>query len=143
MAQYKLNSLEAQVLKATECGGLNSLDLYGKIAPSTAYLNLASFVTDTLAVMAEQGVMLFRDGVWSHGPGAFTALSWLGELARAEQIKGKLTVATGRYSPPTDHYSGAELQTTCLRKGAYDYLGKPSRIGNEFVNHRTAHLAVI
>ena len=38
-------------------------------------------------------------------------------------------------------YTGEELKGTCLRKGAYDYLSLPSRMGGELVPHPQAHLS--
>lgn len=127
--------MEHQILSMLAAGAQTSEMLFENLQKVgiSELPGLADFVTDTLAVYYEQGLIEYTDGDWTLG----------------QEGKVRLVVAAQRQDRATPYkvapgsYEGAELSVTCLRKGAYDYLACPSLIAGQLVPHRTHNLSTL
>lgn len=140
---YKPNSFQHKVLTAlSRKEMLCHSELYEATEGVEKFLvSVGEFVTDCLSVMALHQYIVYYQEQWQLtlvGRALLTDLN-----RRAEQLQPRmLSVAAKKvFKPDVGCYDGAELQVVVSRKGAYDFLGLPSRFGNLLVPHPTAYLA--
>lgn len=137
---YATKGIEHRTLKALYEGITLGSDELLAIVKAEA-LSLADYVTDTLAAMAMAGMVLPVDRDWQLTTAGAACLNFLEAKAKM-QAPRPLTVAAKKiYTPRNGDYAGTELQATVARKGAYDFLGLPSRFGDELISHPTSYLA--
>lgn len=133
-----LGGVEHKVLLQVKAGPVSTLDLHTTLQPTMSPADLASTVCNQLQA---EDVLDYWDGKWMLGANGQALLNFL-EFKAKNQTEATPTVAALRtYKPPSHHYVGDELKVTSPRAGAYDFLAKPSRMGDALVPHPTAHLA--
>ena len=109
------------------------------VHPLKRLMSLNDFKIDCLEVLVSEGRIQLAGAEYSiTGQGR----AMLNFLASQSAKPKTLTVAAKKsYTVPIGFYNGAELKVSTPRRGAYDFLAMPSRYGDEYKAHPTAHLA--
>lgn len=137
----ELHSTKHKVLQLLKTGPLCTLDLHAKLGlEDLPPADLVSLVCNELQA---GDVLDYYEGQWLLGDNGHALLNFLELKAKASNPDKEIVAALRCYKPPAGSYNGDELKVTSPRRGAYDFLAKPSRMGDEFVAHPTAHLANI
>lgn len=134
----EIGGVAHKVLLQLKDGPASTLELYDRVQPNMPAADLASIVCNQLQA---EDVLDYWDGKWMLGANGLAMLNFLEFKAKNQDTTTPTVAALRTYTPPSHHYAGNELKVTSPRAGAYDFLAKPSRMGDALVPHPTAHLA--
>ena len=110
------------------------------VHPLKRMLSFTDFKVDCLGTLESEGHIVLSGTEYSITTEGRAMLNFLASQAHKPNT---LTVAAKKsYTVPTGLYNGAELKVSTPRRGAYDFLAMPSRYGDEYKAHPTAHLAL-
>jgi hypothetical protein len=138
--QIRAGSLQHHILRALrDVAGKDAEGIWGMLLPQKIRLISLDDLRDSyLKVMQHSDLVVQTGSVYSLSINGYAMLNFLNLKS---DNRSKLSVVKKADLRFSGNYSGEELKATCDRKGAYDFLGLPSRIGNDLVPHPTAHLA--
>lgn len=146
---YLPNGIHNQVLLQLSLGNQTTDTLWKSLVhPLKRLMSLEEFTYDCLGILAQEGhiTLVGQDGPVTMAGSECSLTSqgraMLNFLASQVARSKTLTVAAKKeYTVPEGSYKGEELKVSTPRRGAYDFLALPSRIGDEYIQHPTAHLA--
>jgi hypothetical protein len=101
----------------------------------------------TLGQLAAEGLVhhdnvTFNLTLTEEGQAAVGAIMALEAAKQLQVVKAPVRpVPVPKHLRNEGTYYGDELSATCHRVGAYDFLGKPSRMGDSLQAHPTAYLS--
>jgi hypothetical protein len=138
--QIRAGSLQHHILRTLkDLEGKDAEGIWGMLLPQKIRLiSLDDLRGAYLKVMKDSDLVTQVGSVYSLTINGYAMLNFLNLKA---DNRSKLSPVKKADLATSGSYSGEELKATCDRKGAYDFLGLPSRIGNALVPHPTAHLA--
>jgi hypothetical protein len=138
--QIRAGSLQHHILRALrDVAGKDAEGIWGMLLPQKIRLISLDDLRDSyLKVMQHSDLVVQTGNVYSLSINGYAMLNFLNLKS---DNRNKLAIVKKADLRTSGNYSGEELKATCDRKGAYDFLGLPSRIGNDLVPHPTAHLA--
>lgn len=138
--ECKVNGVQHRLLKQLLEVPQGSQALYNQTTDEFKGLySLQDFITEGLTSLSAEGYISYADTLWAITVQGRALANFLDMKSRSKSIP---TVAGSRdYQVPEGSYSGAELQATVHRRGAYDFLNCPSRYGEMRVQHPTAYIA--
>lgn len=138
--QIRPGSLQHHILKTLQNSEAKDPDgIWGELLPQKIRLiSLDDLRNSYLKTMRESDLISQNGSFYSLTLNGYAMLNFL----NLKSSNRRAPVAAGRLDfKPSGNYIGEELKGTCARKGAYDYLGLPSKMGNVLVPHPQAHLA--
>lgn len=140
--QIRAGSLQHHVLRALkDLEGKDAEGIWGTLLPQKIRLISLDDLRDSyLKVMIVSDLVTQNGSLYSLTINGYAMLNFLNLKS---SNRSKLSIVKRADLRTSGSYSGEELKATCDRKGAYDFLGLPSRMGNELVPHPTAHLAEV
>lgn len=140
--QIRAGSLQHHILRALkDLEGKDAEGIWGTLLPQKIRLISLDDLRDSyLKVMVVSDLVTQNGSLYSLTINGYAMLNFLNLKS---DNRSKLSIVKRADLRTSGNYSGEELKATCDRKGAYDFLGLPSRMGNELVPHPTAHLAEV
>jgi hypothetical protein len=138
--EYLPGGLQQQVLLVLSIGNYTVDRVWDTLVhPLKRMLSITEFQRECLDVLEHEGHVSYFDSKYSLTSEGRVMLNFLA----SQNVRSKtLTIAAKKeYTVPEGSYQGDELKVSTPRRGAYDFLALPSRYGDDYVQHPTAHLA--
>ena len=140
--QIRVGSLQHHILKSLRnIDGKDAEGIWGALLPQKVRLiSLDDLRNSYLKVMKVSDLVTQVGSIYSLSLNGYAMLNFLNLKADS---RSKLSTVKRADLRTSGLYLGEELKGTCTRPGAYDFLGLPSRMGNELIPHPTARLAEV
>lgn len=141
--QIRAGSLQHHILKTLkDIEGKDAEGIWGTLLPQKIRLISLDDLRDSyLKVMKVSDLVTQVGSVYSVYSLTINGYAMLNFLNLKSANRSKLSVVNKADLRTSGKYLGEELQGTCFRPGAYDFLGLPSRIGDELKPHPSANMA--
>ena len=142
--QIRAGSLQHHILKALRnVEGKDAEGIWGTLLPQKIRLiSLDDLRNAYLKTLRTSELVTQAGSIYSLTLDGYATLNFL-NLKSDSKARNKLIMVKSADLKTSGRYLGEELTASCGRAGAYDFLGLPSRIGNELIPHPTAHLAEV